>query len=556
MYRSLPDIRRSRRARNYFGDGSLGYVKITNTGATQSFDGVAYTAIPGWTLAGSVVSIPATQDGDMVVLHCKSWQCDAGMSVTTSNRCRGLLIYVQGNCVHNGVGTMAARGPKANPADATTSAYTPVAPTDGHAVPSEGITIRRLSTAAANATVITMAAEYPLIASQSAYGGYSVRQVVRAAEIVAVGNRVRVKFRAYNTVQLVLAHASIGVRTSGYNTSAVPTPLTFGGAAGVSIPAGQYAWSDWLDMPITAGVDYVVIMDMTTAAYVAVSSTTTYESAHKAGATWDQASPSGMTANGRAFIEALQVSTSMSVVGADASATLMHGCGSAAVSAEANQPEVIQGVVLRIPRIGGIGGNSSALESGRSVGGGTVMFAPGGGGSGQNDPNGSGKGGAGSAATCFGGGGGGAGGDDAYSGGSAAPYVGAGGAANAAGSNRYAGAGAGNPAGTGGPDGYNTPADEGTGGLLIAIIGGSLSGSGRWVTRGSDGGDVLATANDGGGGASGGGVVAALVAGSLAGWTGTLSADGGLGGTCADYGTRGGDGGLGSVIGPLPIDPA
>lgn len=145
-HRSYPDIRRRNQARNYFGHGVLGHVRITSAGAQQSADGIAWSAISGWTLSASRVSIPATQDGDMVVLHCRSWQCDTGMTVTTSARCRGLLVYVQGNCVHNGVATMTGRGPLANPADAATSANTPVAPGDGHAVPADGLTLRRFAT--------------------------------------------------------------------------------------------------------------------------------------------------------------------------------------------------------------------------------------------------------------------------------------------------------------------------------------------------------------------------------------------------------------------------
>lgn len=131
---------------NWFGDGTLGDVWVSTSGGRQSFDGGAtYTPISGWVLSGTTVLIPSTQDGDMVVLNCKSLRVDAGMTLTTQYRCRGLLIYTQRDCLINGTISMTARGCKANPDDVTVTAYTPVPPTDNNPVPSTGITIRRLA---------------------------------------------------------------------------------------------------------------------------------------------------------------------------------------------------------------------------------------------------------------------------------------------------------------------------------------------------------------------------------------------------------------------------
>ncbi len=133
--------------RNWFGDGSLGDVRITSaSGAETSQDGGStWTAITGWTRSGDVVLVPSALDGDMVVLDCRSLSIEAGMNLTTSHRCRGLLVYTQRDAAIYGTLTMTARGCHANPADAATSGDTPVAPTDGHAVPEAGITIRRLA---------------------------------------------------------------------------------------------------------------------------------------------------------------------------------------------------------------------------------------------------------------------------------------------------------------------------------------------------------------------------------------------------------------------------
>lgn len=54
-------------------------------------------------------------DGDMVVKQYTSMTINAGDTVTTDQPCRGLLIYVQGNCTINGTLSMKGRGALANP---------------------------------------------------------------------------------------------------------------------------------------------------------------------------------------------------------------------------------------------------------------------------------------------------------------------------------------------------------------------------------------------------------------------------------------------------------
>lgn len=370
---------------NYFGDGSLGHVRVTSAGPQQSADGIVWATIPGWTFSSGIASAPSTIDGDMVVLHCKTLQVDAGYTLTVANRCRGLLIYVQGNATINGSVSMTARGAHANPADSGVSADTPVAPSDGHAVPSEGIIIRRF-----------------------------------------------------------------GVGSGSHSAS-----------------------------------------------------------------------------------------------------TLMHGCGTAAVTAEANQPAIGGGLVVAIPRVGGAGGAGVTVAP--AAPGGTATAAPGGGGSGGADavpsspPPTSGSGGA---ATCFSGGTGGAGAGSygaslPANGGNGAGFGGHGGDAASSGG---CGGGAGNPGGTNG--GYGSGNGEtGTGGIVILICGGNVTGSGGIVSHGKNGGG--GQSQDSAGGASGGGLVGVLYAVSYS--LSTLAANGGAGGT---GGGVGGHGGAGAVVGPHKIDPA
>ena len=70
-------------------------------------------------------------DGDMVVKQYNSMIIDAGDTVTVDQPCRGLFIYVTGNCTINGTLTMTARGAFANPTSSGGS--------DSNAVDSNGL---------------------------------------------------------------------------------------------------------------------------------------------------------------------------------------------------------------------------------------------------------------------------------------------------------------------------------------------------------------------------------------------------------------------------------
>lgn len=56
------------------------------------------------------VTYPSTTDGDAVVKQYSSITIDAGDTVTVQNRCKGLILYCQGDCTINGTLTMTAKG--------------------------------------------------------------------------------------------------------------------------------------------------------------------------------------------------------------------------------------------------------------------------------------------------------------------------------------------------------------------------------------------------------------------------------------------------------------
>lgn len=82
---------------NYLGNGSLGDAVIaSNTDLTVPNKNGLY-------------------DGDYVVAQYRSLVINSGVTLTTDQPCRGLFIYVQGNCTINGTLSMTQRGAFANP---------------------------------------------------------------------------------------------------------------------------------------------------------------------------------------------------------------------------------------------------------------------------------------------------------------------------------------------------------------------------------------------------------------------------------------------------------
>ena len=106
-------VRSRRYGDNYFGNGSDGSVTISsNTNLT-------------------VLNKNGLYDGDMVVRNYRTLTINSSVTLTTDQPCRGMIIYVQGDCTINGTLSMTARGASANPAVAGAS--------DSSAVSASGI---------------------------------------------------------------------------------------------------------------------------------------------------------------------------------------------------------------------------------------------------------------------------------------------------------------------------------------------------------------------------------------------------------------------------------
>jgi hypothetical protein len=98
---------------NYFGDGSDGSL---NTTGNSSF---------------TVQNKNGSYDGDMVVRQYTNLTVNAGHTITPDQPCRGMIIYVKGDCIVNGKISMTARGAAADPTTAGAS--------DSSAVPTAGL---------------------------------------------------------------------------------------------------------------------------------------------------------------------------------------------------------------------------------------------------------------------------------------------------------------------------------------------------------------------------------------------------------------------------------
>jgi hypothetical protein len=78
-------------------------------------------ASDGDAVISSDTNLTSTQDGDMVVRQYRSLTINTGKTLSVSNRCKGLLIYVQGNLTISGTISMTAKGANVNPTTAGVS---------------------------------------------------------------------------------------------------------------------------------------------------------------------------------------------------------------------------------------------------------------------------------------------------------------------------------------------------------------------------------------------------------------------------------------------------
>jgi len=290
------------------------------------------------------------------------------------------------------------------------------------------------------------------------------------------------------------------------------------------------------------------------------------------------ANASGTASSDSAAVNSAGITISLPTSsGSSSTLSTFTGSGNNAVNADFGAASSDR-TLWSIPKTGGSGGAGTPSGGTGGAGGTSTNGTGGGGGAGSGWNNEHGGGGGGNNGTCFSGAPGGAGGTWRCSstpqndGGSGEDNGGAGGAGgiNESSSECYrigeGGGGAGNPAGYNGRfntvrahpgvQGTNSTATigvDGTGGLLIVVVTGNITGSGTLSSQGSAGGDGdMAYGYDGGGGGSGGGVVAHFYGGtsssptiSVAGGAkGVRSPGGGCSSTCGD----GGAGGAGSSI--------
>ena len=93
----------------------------------------------------------------------------------------------------------------------------------------------------------------------------TLRQIVRVS---IGGKRLRVRLsNAYGTAPLVIDAASIALSADNATSRVTPAtlrPLTFGGSAGVTIPAGADYLSDPVDLPVAAGADLAITLHLPT----------------------------------------------------------------------------------------------------------------------------------------------------------------------------------------------------------------------------------------------------------------------------------------------------
>ena len=264
-------------------------------------------------------------------------------------------------------------------------------------------------------------------------------------------------------------------------------------------------------------------------------------------ASWNNAGSDGNTVGANGLQIGLLRSANNSTFTNDGSG--FNGCGTAARNAVANQSNLSgNGKIYTISRQGaggGSGNHSNNTQTGNNGSNGGSGNQTGGGGSGATSGSGATNAGNGSFGSCWGGGSGGAGTHGST--GSSMHAAEWGGQAGGGDFGGNAG-GAGNPGGAG--NGVHGGAGEnGTGGLIIIICGGTISGNGIIRANGKNGGNWNQD-NSGGGGGSGGGAI--LVLGVTNSFSGTVQANGGVGtpnsGSMGSSSRAGGNGGSGYTL--------
>jgi hypothetical protein len=92
----------------------------------------------------------------------------------------------------------------------------------------------------------------------------ALRMVVPAADQTASGNKVRLTLTNLAGAPDVPLDAVAIVERSGATSdgTTTPTQVTFGGAAGITVAAGETVVSDWIGYTFAAATDHLVALDI------------------------------------------------------------------------------------------------------------------------------------------------------------------------------------------------------------------------------------------------------------------------------------------------------
>ena len=132
--------------------------------------------------------------------------------------------------------------------------------------------------------------------SDSGFGGGSVRNKITISS-GSLG-RVRATFKAGTGANLVIAHAAIGIFSSGTTvTTATPLELLFSGVSGCTIPTSTTLTSDYVTLAFTGSDKLVVIIDITSGSIAdnRTNETNSILMFQIPGATYNQTGEAGMT---------------------------------------------------------------------------------------------------------------------------------------------------------------------------------------------------------------------------------------------------------------------
>lgn len=103
-------------------------------------------------------------------------------------------------------------------------------------------------------------ASYTLTTNAAGNAGYALRTAVTALGQAAA--QIRVTFKASSSEAWTVAHASVGVQSSGPDTVSTPVELLFSAESGFSIAAGMEITSDWATVNMSSGNVPVIDMDI------------------------------------------------------------------------------------------------------------------------------------------------------------------------------------------------------------------------------------------------------------------------------------------------------